>query len=58
VNFVIDKEQSTVEWINWWCKCFSLSSLEECECLPEFARPAWGGVDIWLSPTYSMNLKN
>lgn len=32
----------SVEWINWWYKCFSLSSLMECEILSKLPRPAWG----------------
>lgn len=42
VASVLDKQLSTVEWIDWWCQRFSPSSLKECECLREFARPAWG----------------
>lgn len=47
--FVLDKRLSTVEWTNWWCKCFSRSS-SESEGLPELARPAWGDEHITYEP--------
>ena len=41
VAFVSDEQLSTGEWINWCRKSVSLTSLKECECLSDLARPAW-----------------
>lgn len=32
--FVLNKQLLKAELISWWFKCFSLSSLKKCECLP------------------------
>lgn len=45
-SFLIDSYQ---QWVSWWWKCSSLSSLQEHECLPELARAVWGAQP---SPEY------
>lgn len=53
VTFILDKQILTAEWISWWNKCFSLSSLKECECFPELVRPAWGCEYVaWANTEY------
>lgn len=47
VAFVSGKQLSTVEWVNRHGKRFSLSSLEEWECLPELANLAQVRLNIY-----------
>lgn len=47
----LGEQLSAAKWISWWCKCFSLSSLEECECLLE-SQSCRRQVTARLSPTW------
>lgn len=52
--FVLGKQLSRAEWINWWCQLFSLSLSKGCECLSL----SWPDQHMLFSPTQSIKLNS